>query len=365
MSREGLSVNLHLEYSIPTFATLCIGLTQQRSILLPASGIEYIRMKISRKRWLYNLKEDGKRVVAVLLAATILVTLCPFEAYAQTPGTKPAPRPTRLPSVPKTPTMPDSIVPNVLPDSIPLGKPLTTPAEVEVEEIRSVNGKLKETPVDIVAVDVNSPLLERQALQMESDTLALSKGESAAIDSLLIAASKIKEDEWVPREVEFSPDPTKAVWMSALFPGLGQVYNRRYWKLPLIVGGYLGLAYATDWNSGMLRDYTTAYADLMDNDPNTKSYMDFFSPSIKEESLDRSWLENVLKSRKNYFRRNRDLCIISMIGVYLLAMLDAYVDASLSHFDISPDLSMDVAPSLMQDGRQRYPSVGLVWALTF
>ena len=54
-----------------------------------------------------------------------------------------------------------------------------------------------------------------------------------------------------------------------------------------------------------------------------------------------------------------------MVGVYLLAMVDAYVDASLSHFDISPDLSMDVAPAVMRDGRQRYPSVGLVWALNF
>ena len=169
----------------------------------------------------------------------------------------------------------------------------------------------------------------------------------------------------MPRPYEFNPDPTKAVWFAALFPGLGQVYNRRYWKLPIIVGGYLGLAYATNWNNSMLRDYTKAYADLLDNDPNTRSYMDMFSPNVKEENLDRSWLQNVLRSRKNYFRRNRDLCIISMVGVYLLAMVDAYVDASLSHFDISPDLSMDVVPALMQDGRQRYPSVGLMWALNF
>lgn len=153
--------------------------------------------------------------------------------------------------------------------------------------------------------------------------------------------------------------------MSALFPGLGQVYNRRYWKLPIIVGGYLGLAYATNWNNSMLRDYTVAYADLLDNDPNTRSYMNMFSPNVKEENLDKGWLRNVLQSRKNYFRRNRDLCIICMVGVYLLAMVDAYVDASLSHFDISPDLSMDVAPAVMRDGRQRYPSVGLVWALNF
>lgn len=173
------------------------------------------------------------------------------------------------------------------------------------------------------------------------------------------------EEEWVPREIEFNPDPTKAVWLAALFPGLGQVYNRRYWKLPLIVGGYLGLGYATSWNNGMLNDYTKAYADIMDTDPTTKSYMDFFPSTVKEENLDKTWLTNILRSRKNYFRRNRDLCIIGMVGVYLIAIIDAYVDAQLAHFDISPDLSMDVYPSLIQDGRNRLPSMGLQWAITF
>lgn len=200
------------------------------------------------------------------------------------------------------------------------------------------------------------------------DELSDSTGslQVAAADTLAILdGAQAQADEWVPRKVEFAPDPTRAVWLSALFPGLGQIYNRRYWKLPIIVGGYLGLAYATNWNNTMLNDYTRAYSDLLDNDPDTRSYMDFFSPNVKEENLDRSWLQNVMRSRKNYFRRNRDLCIISMVGVYLLAMVDAYVDASLSHFDISPDLSMDLYPSLIQDGRQRYPSVGLLWAVNF
>lgn len=172
-------------------------------------------------------------------------------------------------------------------------------------------------------------------------------------------------DEWVERKIAFAPDPIKAVWLSALFPGLGQIYNRRYWKLPIIVGGYMGLAYATSWNNGMLRDYTNAYADITDSDPTTNSYMDFFASTVKEEDLDKTWLTSLLQSRKNYFRRNRDLCIICMVGVYLLAMVDAYVDASLSHFDITPDLSMDLYPSLIQDGRNRFPSVGLQWAINF
>ncbi|MDE6109972.1 MAG: hypothetical protein K2F72_06785 [Muribaculaceae bacterium] len=172
-------------------------------------------------------------------------------------------------------------------------------------------------------------------------------------------------DVWEERKVEFNPDPTRAVWMSALFPGMGQVYNRRYWKLPIIVGGYLALGYATSWNNSMLDDYSKAYRDITDNDPTTKSYMDFFPPTVQEESLDKTWLTSLLQSRKNFYRRNRDLCIISMVGGYLLAMVDAYVDASLSHFDISPDLSMDVAPAVFREARGHRPAFGLQWALNF
>ena len=187
-------------------------------------------------------------------------------------------------------------------------------------------------------------------------------------DSILVIGDSVafnRFDVWEERETDFNPDPTRAVWMSALFPGLGQIYNRRYWKLPIVVGAYLGLGYATSWNNGMLNDYTRAYRDIMDTDPSTKSYMDFFPPTTKEEDLDKTWLTNVLRTRKNFYRRNRDLCIICMVGVYLVAMVDAYVDASLSHFDISSDLSMDVAPAVFIDGRTTRPSVGLLWALTF
>ena len=299
------------------------------------------------------------RMVTVLLAAALLVSSCPFGAYAQTPpdATGTQTRATGRRSISTSRPVPRQAVPHPgveqrqaaseLPDSIGISEPILGPAEVVEDEITDRDGRLEVEPLDTIAVNTNEAVVR-------ADSIAAA-----------LAAAREQADEWVPREVEFAPDPTKAVWMSALFPGLGQVYNRRYWKLPIIVGGYLGLAYATNWNSNMLRDYTRAYADLLDNDPNTRSYMDMFSPNVKEENLDRGWLQELLRSRKNYFSRNRDLCIICMVGVYLLAMVDAYVDASLSHFDISPDLSMDVAPALIQDGRQRYPSVGLMWAVNF
>lgn len=163
----------------------------------------------------------------------------------------------------------------------------------------------------------------------------------------------------------FNPSPERAVWLSALCPGLGQIYNRRYWKLPIVVGGFMGLAYATSWNNGQYQDYVQAYRDITDSDPDTNSYMDFFPPTTNEADLDQSWLTSTFKSRKDYFRRNRDLCIICVVALYLVCMLDAYVDASLAHFDISPTLSMDLAPTMMIERATSKPSLGLTWAFNF
>lgn len=163
----------------------------------------------------------------------------------------------------------------------------------------------------------------------------------------------------------FNPDPTRAVWMSALFPGLGQIYNRRYWKLPIVVAGFMGLGYGMSWNNTQYQDYSNGYMDLMSGDPDKKSYMNFFPPNTDESALDKNWLQSVLKSRKDFYRRNRDLCIICMVAVYLIAIVDAYVDAQLAHFDISPDLSMDISPGFYTEPLTRKYSIGLNWAFTF
>ena len=193
--------------------------------------------------------------------------------------------------------------------------------------------------------------------------------EPGSYDAAADTVPTVVVDEHSPYGLDgkkiFNPSPTRAVWMSALFPGLGQVYNRRYWKLPIVVGGFMGLGYATSWNNTQLKDYTQAYRDLMDSDPSTKSYMNFFPSTTKEEDLDKTWLSNTMKARRDFYRRNRDLCIICLVGMYMLCMVDAYVDASLAHFDISPDLSIDWSPSMTVDPSDRKVSLGLSWALTF
>lgn len=179
----------------------------------------------------------------------------------------------------------------------------------------------------------------------------------------------VEADDYNPYGLDgkrpFNPSPQRAVWLSALCPGLGQIYNRRYWKLPIVIGGFMGLGYATSWNNNQYQDYMQGYRDLTDSDPTTNSYLDFFPPTTNVEDLDTQWLTQTFKSRKDFYRRNRDLCIIFLVALYMVCMLDAYVDASMAHFDISPNLSMDIAPALIVEPRTSKPSLGLSWAFNF
>ncbi|GAE22642.1 hypothetical protein JCM10003_2277 [Bacteroides pyogenes JCM 10003] len=161
----------------------------------------------------------------------------------------------------------------------------------------------------------------------------------------------------------FIPNPGKATWLAVVFPGGGQIYNRKYWKLPIIYGGFAGCAYALSWNSKMYKDYSQAYLDIMDKNPNTKSYEDLLPPNA---SYNVEQLTNTLKRRKDMFRRYRDLSIFAFIGVYVISIIDAYVDAELSNFDITPDLSMRLEPAILNDqfhsGRK---TVGMQCVLRF
>lgn len=205
------------------------------------------------------------------------------------------------------------------------------------------------------------------ALKIPDDRVSLQADTIELNDSVMTVVVDENSPYGLDGKIPFNPNPSRAVWLSALFPGLGQVYNRRYWKLPIVVAGFMGLGYGTSWNNTQLTDYIQAYRDLMDNDPSSNSYMNFFPPTTEESDLDKSWLTSTMRSRRDYYRRNRDLCIICLVGLYLLCMVDAYVDASMAHFDISPDLSLDVAPALMlpatPEGRK--VSLGLNWAFTF
>lgn len=155
--------------------------------------------------------------------------------------------------------------------------------------------------------------------------------------------AKISEDS-LAREIVlgkdsvYKPNPTKAIWYSALFPGLGQVYNRRYWKLPIVGAGITAISYAIGWNNKYYVAYTNAYRDYSDDNPDTESYLKLLPNGSTNYSS--SNFTTILKNRQQIYRRYRDLSIIGAVGIYLFCILDAYVDAQLYDFDISSDLSL-------------------------
>ncbi len=155
------------------------------------------------------------------------------------------------------------------------------------------------------------------------------------------------------RKMQFrKPDPETATWLALAIPGGGQIYNRKFWKLPIVYGGFVGCLYAYNWNGQMYKDYRQAYLDIMDSDPNTNSYKDFFHYGYDYEA-NKEYLKDVFKKRKDRYRRWRDLSIFSFIGVYVLSVIDAYVDAQLSNFDISEDINLSIEPQII-NSRQMY-----------
>lgn len=177
------------------------------------------------------------------------------------------------------------------------------------------------------------------------------KNDSAAVRQRLpISINDSSVVVKIPRDWStWTPKPQKALWMALVIPGGGQIYNRKYWKLPLVYGGMMGCLYAMTWNNTMYKDYSQAYLDIMDSDPNTQSYNKFLhlGNQINESNIER--YKTIFKKRKDKYRRWRDMSFFCLIGVYALSVIDAYVDAELSEFDISKDLSMKVRPAIMHN----------------
>ena len=202
------------------------------------------------------------------------------------------------------------------------------------------------------------------------DTLiadTLDKGLLTVATEHVIMAKRTKvQRDWST----WRPDPQRALWMALIIPGGGQIYNRKYWKLPIIYGGFMGCLYAMNWNNMMYRDYSQAYLDIMDSDPNTCRYNKCLHLGKQITSANEERYKQIFKKRKDKYRRWRDMSFFCMIGVYALSVIDAYVDAELSEFDISKDLSLKVEPAVMSIDRNGgaylgNTSVGLQCSLRF
>jgi hypothetical protein len=144
--------------------------------------------------------------------------------------------------------------------------------------------------------------------------------------------------------------------MAVVFPGLGQVYNRKFWKIPVVYAGFGALFYSVGFNSSKYNEYMQAYQDFTDVIPQTDSYLDLIPSTVDPATYDpvlypesyipanASYWEDRLIQGVDYYRRYRDLSYIGIAGWYLVSILDANVDASLFNYDINENLGVAVFP---------------------
>jgi len=158
-----------------------------------------------------------------------------------------------------------------------------------------------------------------------------------------------------PKRKIFILSPLKATMLAAAFPGAGQIYTRKYWKVPIVYGGFGGLGYAVSYNTKWYKTYTKAYQDFTDKVLETDSYVslirgvsrEVYDPMLNSSSFNdntSSYVQDQLLNQVDYFRRYRDLSLIGLGAWYLITILDANVDASLFNYDVGENLNLSVAP---------------------
>ena len=157
----------------------------------------------------------------------------------------------------------------------------------------------------------------------------------------------------------------KATTLSTIFPGAGQIFNKSYWRVPIVWGGIASTIYTIDWNNRGYQRFKTAYSLVIDYEKLSPDERLEKYPNGAPDEFRGAYSSTFLKNLKDSYRRNRDLCIILTAGVYLLNILDAHVDAHLQDYDISDDLSMNIEPYFDYTTVNTQPVYGLSMSLKF
>lgn len=132
----------------------------------------------------------------------------------------------------------------------------------------------------------------------------------------------------------------KATTLATICPAAGQIYNKSYWKVPIVIGGLASMAYVIDWNNRGFQRFKTAYNLRSDFEQNPGKYPD----GVSHDEFGGRYSASYLKNLRDAYRRNRDLSILLTIAVYAFQAIDAHVDAHLKDFDVSDDLTVSLEP---------------------
>jgi hypothetical protein len=177
------------------------------------------------------------------------------------------------------------------------------------------------------------------------------------VEQSMIAQDTVAADTLVKHK--FKPETLRATMLAVSFPGLGQIYNRKYWKIPVVYVGFGALIYSAGFNGKNYNMYMKAYQDFTNNILAANSYLKVISPSVDRSTYDPKvnptgynlslyvQFKNAMLQMVDYYKRYRDLSYIGIAGWYLFSILDANVDASLFNYDISPNLNLTLAPVKM------------------
>ncbi|MFI3327756.1 MAG: DUF5683 domain-containing protein [Rikenellaceae bacterium] len=133
-------------------------------------------------------------------------------------------------------------------------------------------------------------------------------------------------------------DIKRATTLAMICPGAGQVYNKSYWKVPIVIGGFGTLIYVIDWNNRGYQRFKTAY--------NLTYAYENGEYETPVDEFGGAYSSTYMKSLRQQYRRSRDLSIIMLAGLYILQIVDAHVDAHFKSFDISDNLSLSVEPTV-------------------
>ena len=174
----------------------------------------------------------------------------------------------------------------------------------------------------------------------------------------------------VPEKVKrfLKGDPMRATMLAVALPGLGQIYNRKFWKVPFVYAGFGGAVFAITYNSTNYSKFMKAYQDFTDDIPQTDSYLELiknadpatYDPVLHPATYDRSaasWYTERMLRQVDLFKKYRDLSYIGFAAWYLFTVLDANVDASLLNYDISNNLNLQIEPVQVPNGG--YASLGM------
>ena len=150
--------------------------------------------------------------------------------------------------------------------------------------------------------------------------------------------------------------PSRAAFYSALLPGLGQAYNKRYWKIPLVYGAIGTGIYAYSFNNSQYNRYRDAFKSRLAGFTSDEFYGPGPTPFVSDEALE---------DAQERFQEDRDLSLLITILLYALNVIDANVDAHLKQYNVNEELSIDFHPFLERDPFMQNPYYGMAFQIKF